>query len=110
MALIRKFVRSTASAAVIVGLFLNGSCGKNSEQKMIKKAKTKIVSEFFNPDSAQFSEIKVENQQDGTTVITGCVNAKNRLSDYVGARKFLCQFETKTGKLSICKRLYEMKC
>jgi hypothetical protein len=76
------------TSALVIGLTaalgLSG-CSGGAEDA----AKKLVADQLRDPASAQFREVKVVKQQDGSEAVCGEVNGKNAYGGYVGFRGFV---------------------
>lgn len=73
----RKFV-------LLAGLVILAGC--NSVERDAEK---RVASELRDPSSAQFRNVRVVDQVDGSQAVCGEVNAKNAYGGYVGFEPFV---------------------
>jgi hypothetical protein len=70
------------------------ACSPDPDQTLINRAEQSVKQQLNDPDSAEFSEIKIVGPSPIETVC-GRVNAKNLFGGYVGYRRFY--FYASTG-------------
>lgn len=63
--------------------------GKKSYATFVAAAKSVLVRDFKDPNSAQFRDTYVSAMSDAAIALCGEVNAKNSYGAYIGFKKFL---------------------
>lgn len=71
-----------ATILLVAGLALAG-CSNEAD-----KAKELVANELRDPSSAQFRDVEVVKQKDGSSAVCGEVNGKNAYGGYAGFQSF----------------------
>lgn len=72
------------SKMVLAAVVAMGACSNEAGA-----AKSRVADQLRDPASAQFREVKVVRQADGSSAVCGEVNGKNAYGGYVGFRGFV---------------------
>ena len=83
---------------VSVAILLLAGCNM-SDFQMKRDAEKTILAGLKDPASAQFRNVKIIEQRDGSKSVCGEVNAKNSMGGYAGFRQF--SYTSSSGRASI---------
>jgi hypothetical protein len=83
--MIASILRISALVMALTALLGLSGCSGGAEDA----AEKLVADQMRDPASAQFREVKVVKQQDGSEAVCGEVNGKNAFGGYVGFRGFV---------------------